>query len=209
MRIDHEYYVSVFSSDSGEVVSKAVMHPPHLLGPNNEPMPSALIPFCQYQSESLGKTIPGSRFLACDSFEPSVINGRLCYSLKDQLKRPTKYGRKNGLMLMIDPGQIIKRHNDDDKDGSFKIYIHTLSGFSGYKAGSYALDSLKQMTVTSGFMSLLDDQKRCQNEVWEDCQRLKLFDEFQKQCDCIPWPISRNYDKKVAFNCFLYVHNLF
>ena len=185
------------------------MHPPHLLGPNNELMPSALIPLCFYQNEDLGKPIPGSKYLACDSFEPSIIDGRFCYSLKDQLKRPTKYGRKNGLMLMIDPGQIIKRHNDDDKDGSFKIYIHTLSGYSGYKAGSYALDSLKQMTVTSGFMSLLDDQKRCQNEVWEDCQRLKLFDEFQKQCDCIPWPISRNYDKKVAFNCFLYVHNLF
>ena len=139
-----------------------------------------------------------------------MFNGRLCYSLlKEQLRGDTAQGKENGLLLMIDPGRIVKRQNEDDKEsGSFKIYIHTLSGFSGYKAGSYALDSLKQMTVTSGFMSLLDDQKRCQNEVWEDCQRLKLFDEFQKQCDCIPWPISRNYDKKVAFNCFLYVHKL-
>ena len=185
------------------------MHSPHLLGPENQIMPSALIPYCTYQSQILGK-VPGYDYLGCDGFQPVVFHGRLCYSLKQRMRAQTKEGKENGLLLMIDPGRIVKRQNEDDKEsGSFKIYIHTLSGFSGFKAGSYALDSLKQMTVTSGFMSLLDDQKRCQNEVWEDCQRLKLFDEFQKQCDCIPWAISRNYDKKVAFNCFLYVHKLF
>ena len=168
------------------------MHPPHLLGPNNEPMPSALIPFCQYQSEDLGKTIPGSRFLACDSFEPSVIDGRLCYSLKDQPKQPTKQGKRNGLLLMIDPGQTKPNQNDAEESYSFELYLHTLSGFSGFSAGSYALDSLKQMTGTTGFMSLPDDQKRCQIELFEDCERFKLVGQLQETCGCIPWAIAND-----------------
>ena len=167
------------------------MHPPHLLGPNKEPMPSALIPFCQYQSEFLGKTIPGSRFLACDRFEPSVIDGRLCYSLKDQLKRPTKQGKVNGLILMIDPGKTM-----DEESSSFELYLHTLSGFSGSSAGSYAMASLKQMTGTTGFMSLPDDQKRCQIEPFEDCRRSKLVGQLQETCECIPWAIARYKNTK-------------
>ena len=163
------------------------MHPPHLLGPNNKPMPSALIPFCLYQYENLGKakTISGSKYLACDSFEPSIIDGRLCYSLKDELKRPTKQGKMNGLILMIDPAKTM-----DEESSSFKLYLHTLSGYTGSSAGSYALDSLKQMIGTAGFMSLPDDQKRCQIELYEDCQRSKFVGQLQETCGCIPWAIS-------------------
>ena len=172
------------------------MHPPHLFGPNNEQMPSALIPFCQFPSESLGKTIPGSRFLACDSFEPYIIDGRLCYSLKDQLKRPTKQGKKNGLVLMIDPGKTM-----DEESSSFELYLHTLSGFSGSSEGSYAMDSLKQMTGTTGFMSLPDDQKRCQIELFEDCRRSKLVGQLQETCGCIPWAIANDkHTKQVTLN---------
>ena len=166
------------------------MHPPHLIGAHNEQMPSALIPFCSYQSEVLGKTIQGYNLLACNSFEPSLINGRLCYSLKDQLKGKTRHGKKNGLMLMIDPGQIMDNQNDDEASSSFELYLHTLSGFSGFRAGSYALNSLKQMTGTPGFMSLPDHQKRCHIELVEDCQRSKFVSQLQEKCGCIPWAMA-------------------
>ena len=182
------------------------MHPPHLIGENNEQMPSALIPFCSYQSEVLGKTIQGYNLLACNSFEPSLINGRLCYSLKDRLKGKSRHGKKNGLMLMIDPGQIMDNQNDDEASSSFELYLHTLSGFSGFRAGSYALNSLKEMTGTPGFMSLPDDQKRCQIQLFEDCQRSKFVRQLQDKCRCIPWAfVSNKHNEKVRLklkDCF-------
>ena len=153
-------------------------------------MPSALIPFCRYQYEGLDKTSPGSWLLACERFEPSIINGKLCYSLKDQLTGKPKQGKKNGLMMMIDPGQIEDNKNDNLESSSFELYIHTLSGFSGFSAGSYAMDSLKQMTGTPGFMSLPDHQKQCQVELFEDCQRSKFFGQLQEKCGCIPWAMA-------------------
>ena len=173
-------------SDSDDLVRRYATYPPHLSGPVNETMPSALIPFCSYQSETLGKTIPGFDILACDSFQPVVQNGRLCYSLKNKFERKAKRGKKHGLLLMIDPGKIEEKQNVDEEHFSFELYLHTLSGFSGFKAGSYSLTSLKQMIGTAGFMNLPEEQKRCHVEVREDCQRVKLFDEFQKQCKCIP-----------------------
>ena len=123
------------------------------------------------------------------------------------MKGETREGKENGLLLMIDPGQILKKSNSEDKEiSSFQIYLHTLSGFSGFETGSYAMNSLKQMTGTSGFLNLPDNQKRCQVELSEDCQRVKLFDVLQKQCGCIPWSISNNYKGKVNF---LFIFNSF
>ena len=79
------------------------MHPPHLIGPDNKTLPSALIPFCSYQSKTLGKMIPGYDVLACDSFQPDVVNGRLCYSLKNRLKGKTKLTSDRNCRLPYDP----------------------------------------------------------------------------------------------------------
>ena len=177
-------------------------------------MPSALLPYCSYQSKPLGKMIPGYDSLACDIFEPTLFNGRMCYSLKNEMTRKTKQGKANSLMLMIDPGQI-EEENPNEESFSFELYIHTLSGFSGFRAGSYAMGSLKQMTGTSGFLNLPDDQKRCQVEVSEGCQPFHFLEEVQKQCGCIPWALIGKHMGKVKFrtkirfyiytqtNCFL------
>ena len=95
-------------------------------------------------------------------------------------------------MLMIDPGQTMNTQSDDEESSSFKLYLHTLSGFSGFSAGSYVMNSLKQMTGTTGFMSLPDDQKRCQIELFEDCQRYQFFSQLQEMCGCIPWAIAND-----------------
>ena len=93
---------------------------------------------------------------------------------------------------MIDPGQTQTDQNDAEESSLFELYIHTLSGYTGFSAGSYALDSLKQMTGTTGFMSLPDDQKSCQIELFEDCRRSKLVGQLQKTCGCIPWAIAND-----------------
>ena len=90
---------------------------------------------------------------------------------------------------MIDPGKTMDNQNYNEETSSFELYLHTLSGFSGLSAGSYAMASLKQMTGTPGFMSLPDHQKRCQIELYEDCQRSKYVDQVQEKCGCIPWAI--------------------
>ena len=99
---------------------------------------------------------------------------------------------------MIDPGQIKDGQSYDEESTSFELYIHTLSGFSGFKAGSYAMSSLKQMTGTSGFMSLQDDQKRCQVGLREDCWWSRVSEELHKQCGCIPWKIGGKHMTKVV-----------
>ena len=175
------------------------MHPPHLIGPENKTMPSALIPFCSYQSKTLGNMIPGYDVLACDSFEQVIFDGRLCYSLKNEMKKGTKQGKRNGLLLMVDPGQIEGDKDVDRELPSFELHIHTLSGFSDSRSGSYAMSALKQMSGTDGFMSLPDDQKRCQIEAFEDCQRSQLLKELQKQCGCIPWTIVGKHMGKVTY----------
>ena len=186
-------------SDSDGLVRRSVMYPPHLIGSENETMPSAFIPFCSYQSETLGERIPGSKLLACDSLKPVVLSGRLCYTLKDKFKAETKQGKTNGLLLMVDPGEAGHDQNDDEENTSLKLYIHTLSGFTGYKAGSYAMSALKRMTGTSGFLSLPEAQKRCQVELREDCERSLFVEELEKECGCIPWTIIGNQIGKVTF----------
>ena len=162
-------------------------------------MPSALIPFCSYQSKTLGKKMSGNKYLGCDRFFPVSFNGRRCYSLKEEMVEETKQGKENGLLLLIDQGPGAGNQNEDEESASFEIYIHTLSGFSGHHAGSYALDSLKLMTGTPGFINLPDDQKRCQLEDREDCRRRKLIHELKMQCGCVPWAIKTSEEGEVIF----------
>ena len=182
----------------------ASLHPPHLTTADNDIMPSAFIPFCSYQSEALGEPVPGAKYIGCNHFLPTSFNGQLCYSLKEELKGETKQGKRNGLLLMIDPGHIGEIQREDEERPPFEVYIHTLSGFTGYQAGSYALDSLKQMTGTSGFMNLPDKQKRCQFGDREECRQLELMTQFELQCGCIPWAINTNLREKVNFVRFIF-----
>ena len=141
----------------------------------------------------------GNKYLGCDRFFPVSFNGRRCYSLKEEMVGETKQGKENGLLLLIDQGPGAGNQNEDEESASFEIYIHTLSGFSGHHAGSYALDSLKLMTGTPGFINLPDDQKRCQLEDREDCRRRKLIHELKMQCGCVPWATKTSEEGEVSF----------
>ena len=149
-------------------------------------MPSVFVPYCSYQSKMLGRKNPGYNFPVCDIFEPVAFDGRLCYSVGKEFKVKSKEGKENGLLLMVSPG----RYHDDKESNSFQIFVHTLSGFSTYKTGSFALNSLKKMVGTSGFMDLPDEQKRCQVELREECQAKEILNQMELQCGCVPWAIK-------------------
>ena len=180
-------------SDSNEIARKRSLHFAHIVGQTNETMPSLLVPYCSFPSKILGGKSSGYNFPFCDILEPVVFDGRLCYSVGKEFGGKSKEGKENGLLLMINPG----RKHDDKESESLQIYVHTLSGFSTYKTGSFALNSLKKMTGTSGFMDLPDEQKRCQVELREDCQAKEILHEMELQCGCVPWEIYSVARRKV------------
>ena len=110
----------------------------------------------------------------CDKFEPTILEGQLCYSidiakLAKLENKQTKTGKSKGLFLLLDPSPY--QIQDDErsvKDGrnrqqTFKVYIHTLSPFTAYGPGAFAMSTLKRMTGTASFLELPDNQKHCFN----------------------------------------------
>ena len=59
------------------------VHPPHLLDSQGNSTPAALIPFCSYSGDmdSVGQQIDGLDIPVCNKFQPSIMDGQLCYTL--------------------------------------------------------------------------------------------------------------------------------
>ena len=133
----------------------------------------------------LGKEVDG--FVACDKFQPTVLEGQICYSL-DLGKAgngKSKAGKNNGLQLVLDsniPG------NEDINVAS--IYLDTLSPFTYYRNGSYAMSSLKKMTGTKGFLGMHDADKKCQVETFDECNTRKYFEKVRSECLCTLWALD-------------------
>ena len=174
------------------------LHPPHLTDQSGRMLPSALIPFCIYQSDeaAFGQTIKGINMTACSDFQPTVLDGQLCYSLNMSKSgtKESKSGMKNGLLLVIDPNSL---HIENKEENSFRIYVHTLSQHTIGGSGAYALTSLKKMTGTKSFLDLPEYKKECQVGSTEDCLAEKLIAEVKAHCLCIPWHLTRSSKDKV------------
>ena len=101
-------------------------------------LPAALIPFCSYQGDSaiLGHNMEGFNFTACDKFQPTVMEGQLCYSLDvtNITRAKSKAGRGMGLTLLLDRINPRSVQNENGVDQSFRIFLNTLpvslDGFS-------------------------------------------------------------------------------
>ena len=153
----------------------------------------------------------------------------MCYSLDlRSLKKPvSKAGLKHGLLLILDHGQVKETHIEEAKDldqktvslnlepvsaesSSAQIYINSLHSFTDYRAGGYAMSSLKQMTGTVSFLNLPAGDKNCQLETFENCQSQKYLQEVEQQCGCIPWPLDKalRQNKKVYYQGFYNIHFL-
>ena len=174
--------------------------------------PSALIPFCAYQTDMLlvGHHAKGFTFPACKIFQPSVLEGQLCYSLNISALSTgkAKEGRNNGLLIILDLGapkdydnlsisgesnqskNVIRLETLSPKTSHARIYLNTLSSFSEYRPGSYGMIALKKMTGTKSFLKLSDESKECQTNTLEDCQTKGYVKEVMKECGCVPWALS-------------------
>ena len=193
------------------------LYPPHLIDSKGSLTPSALIPFCAYQTNMtlLGQTRQDLPFTVCSQFQPTVLEGQLCYSLNLSkiAQNRAKPGLKFGLVLILDPSE--KEHtslieNSDEMtslsfetftnvESSARIYLNTLASFSAYQAGSYALSALKKMTGTEGFLNLPSKVKGCKTETFEECHATRYIKEVHKQCGCVPWAIGLNQKVRLKF----------
>ena len=169
---------------------KLSLHPPHLRREKEDGLlPASLIPICSYQlnSSMLGREIDNLNFTVCDSFKHTIHQGQLCYSL--QLNRndhgKSRIRKKNGLLLILDP-QMVQGQVESEISGDFAtIFLDTLAPFSDKQEGNYALTGLKWMNGTDSYMELSDEEKECQIQSFEECQREKVA----KHCGCVPWQL--------------------
>ena len=170
---------------------------------------SAFIPFCAFEgklkiSEFVSR-IPNLTFPVCQSFEPTSLDGQLCYKLG--VNRTTK-GSENreGLVLILDmnedlfvavdsPNNTMNENNPinfsmnlmtNPSQKSAKIHIKTLSSFNAFGSGSYKMTSVKKVKGTNDFLAMSSEDKRCNLEDYEECRRRLLFE----KCQCVPWELG-------------------
>ena len=184
------------------------LHPVHLT-PDKEGNlpPSALVPFCSYQGESslLGRELPEmDNLTVCDKFQPTILEGQLCYTLDSALMKgySTKSGKSNGLLLLLDPSPYNLNKKDNNAVVSksaikdFKIFIHTLAQYTNFGPGAYAMTTLKKETGTQSFKQLPEHQRVCSLHNREECQTQKYWGQVKKDCKCSPWNLQN--DKVIA-----------
>ena len=139
------------------------LHRPHLIDSSGSLAPAALIPFCSFQANMLGEIKHGLNFTACSQLHPTVLEGQLCYSLNLTSIETGKAeaGKGSGLVIIVDIGiqnSFETQSKDSKKENrnplalassrldasSARIYLNTLSSYSGYRAGSYAMTALRK-----------------------------------------------------------------
>ena len=184
-----------FGLGSVSRANEVSLHAHHLIDSSGSLTPAALIPFCAYHTNMtlLGQKKEGINFTVCSKFQPTVLEGQRCYSLNLSLigKEETKPGKRAGLVLLLDSAgqnyeesqkEAAKKENTLDlessgvDDHSPKIYLNTLSSFTDYRAGSYAMTDLKKMTGTESFLKQYDVVKKCRIGRFEDCQAKSYID---------------------------------
>ena len=174
-------------------------HLPHLDGAGT----SALIPFCAFKSDPAisenPRWIQGLSFPGCSSFQPTILEGQLCYKL--QLNRTSGVGKRNQLMLLLDynedlsiqpplnrsrpllnPLSLDMENSGDEEDMKAKVQVNTLSPIIGFGGGSFKLTDVKRMTTSDDFLKMSLDERECEVELYEDCRTRNLLQE----CGCVP-----------------------
>ena len=144
------------------------------------------------------KTAELENLTICDKFEPTILEGQLCYTMDiaKLTEYPTRSGKTNGLLFFLDPNPY--KLNTTEKnvgDQSFKVSIHTLAQYNTIRHGSYGMGALKKMTGTKSFNQLPDHQKKCLVHNREECQTEKYLDQIKKECECVPWALQTNQGK--------------
>ena len=176
-------------------------HPPHL----TSDWSSALIPFCAYKTDlnfsKVSLALQGTDFPICSSFLPTILEGQLCYKL--QLNQSSGQGKGNELMFLMDYNEdrslpvTFEKSNYVTSAFKFdastrnvegvtgKVHIDTLSSFNHFGGGAFIMTDVKRMTATDDFLKMSLKDKRCEEELFEDCRTRKLLE----KCNCMPWEV--------------------
>ena len=74
-------------------------HPPHIIDSDQVVNPSALIPLCKFGGKMRGVKTNNFSVPVCSGFQPKLLDGEICYSLKIEKSDDTPFspGKKNGL----------------------------------------------------------------------------------------------------------------
>ena len=139
----------------------------------------------------------------CDKFQPSILEGQLCYTLDSSLLKQysTKSSKSNGLLLLLDPSPYHFNYKDkgavspEVSNQNFKVFIHTLEQYTTFGPGLYGMSGLKKMTGTESFQQLPDHQKECLLHDREECQTQKYLEKVLKECTCRPWALHNGQVK--------------
>ena len=197
-------------------MKEASFYPPHMLDSFGNPSPSALVPFCAFESNMnmTGEYIPGINFPVCNKFKPTIQDGQNCHALNINSAK-TKRGIENGILIVIDTDQRTAFEMEDTFERrkqvrgqlragrkiSMRSETLSISSLERYTDSclsggcSYKMTTLKKMTGTDSFLALSDEKKGCQIEPQERCKNRKLFEETQQRCNCLPWPL-KNVDSR-------------
>jgi hypothetical protein len=199
-------------------------NPVHLVR-EGEMMPSALIPFCALSSdlETLGQSYPSLSYPVCNQFRPAILDGQLCYQLNLESvlgnRHQLESGKRGSLMLLIDYNleRSVNHNNFKQEESkrerkllsfevlprnsqtSAKIHIHTISPFDAYGEGNFRMTALKKMTGTDKFLKLTKEEKKCQNEMFEECKVLSFINSIEQNCGCVPWSLVQVWPRKVGY----------
>ena len=106
-------------------------------------------------------------------------------------------GKTSGLTLVLDPNTV-------ESDKFARIYLHTLSPFTDYRNGSYAMSVLKKMTGTQGFLNTADEGETCQIEEFEKCKSRKYIGRVFDKCQCTLWALEMGNSQQVNILPFFY-----
>ena len=62
-----------------------------------------------------------------------------------------------------------------------------LDPVSLFGEGQYNLNNIKEIAVTSSFMGLDKDNRKCQNiETYDDCKTRLYIEHLRQECKCLP-----------------------
>ena len=210
-----------FLPGSLEGADEVSLHPAHLVDSRGNATPAALIPFCGYQTNMTHMGLKDQGMPICTQFQPTQLNGQLCYSLNSSSMAGlvSRSGIDNSLIFFLDlsgiglqadqtrkwqyrPGKkyhyntLIMGGGSNELENP-KIYLNTLTRFTEYKTGIFKLSSLKKISGTPGFMDLPDDIRKCESDTYENCRAKKYHKKVLQKCGCMPWFLNSVYKSKV------------
>ena len=169
---------------------------------------SSIVPFCSFKSDltlaSPPFWLPNISFPLCSSFQPTILEGQLCYKI--QPNATADQAKMNDLMMVLDYNEdrsfALPLMNDLTSDShnmmtmnldpareyqhqDAKIHIEALSNFKGFGGGSYKMTAVKRMTATNAFLDMPFEDRGCEVELFQECKTRRLLEE----CKCVPWEV--------------------